>query len=354
MNIVTKTAGYFLAFLAAPALFASCRDLLGPEQNGSIVISFDSPDSPFTRAGVPDTDDFLLNVSSQDGSTVYKGRFADSPEILEVAPGSYTISAVSCEFSEPSYESPQYGDTRVVLVKSGQSVSVELQCVQLNCGINLDVDRSFSSAYPYGTLYLKGSDGTLLYDYSETRTAYFNPGVISLLLSDGASTGTLFSRTLAAQQILSLNVSAASEESSAGISIQLDTTRTWLREDFRLGGGGGGPQDAFSVSEAKNHAGETGVWVYGYVVGSFNSSGSNPAFEPPFKKNSNIAIAGRSTASDKSSCLSVELKAGPIRDALNLVDDPARLGKAVFLKGDIVDAYYGIPGLKNVSEYMWK
>jgi hypothetical protein len=53
----------------------------------------------------------------------------------------------------------------------------------------------------------------------------------------------------------------------------------------------------------------------------------------------------------KSSCLSVNLPSGSIRDDLNLADNPSLLGRRVYLRGDIVEAYYGIPGLKNVTDY---
>ena len=59
----------------------------------------------------------------------------------------------------------------------------------------------------------------------------------------------------------------------------------------------------------------------------------------------------RSSTSDKSACLSVQLPAGELRDDLNLVDNPGLLGRKVCLKGDIVESYYGIPGIKNISEY---
>ena len=38
-----------------------------------------------------------------------------------------------------------------------------------------------------------------------------------------------------------------------------------------------------------------------------------------------------------------------IRDALNLVSHPSNLGRKIFVKGDII-TYYGIPGVKNISE----
>ena len=52
--------------------------------------------------------------------------------------------------------------------------------------------------------------------------------------------------------------------------------------------------------------------------------------------------------------MSVQLAKGDIRDDLNLVDHPELLGRQVFLLGDIVESYYGIPGVQNISEYRLK
>ena len=40
-------------------------------------------------------------------------------------------------------------------------------------------------------------------------------------------------------------------------------------------------------------------------------------------------------------------------DALNLQDHPDLVGEKVYLKGDLVSAYYGIPGLKAPSDYQF-
>ena len=62
-------------------------------------------------------------------------------------------------------------------------------------------------------------------------------------------------------------------------------------------------------------------------------------------------LASKSSCREKDDCISVQLNSGKIRDALNLVDNPSLLGKKIYLKGDIVEAYYGIPGVQAISEY---
>ena len=47
----------------------------------------------------------------------------------------------------------------------------------------------------------------------------------------------------------------------------------------------------------------------------------------------------------------MELKNKKIREALYLQDNPELDGSFIYIKGDLVSSYYGLPGLKNVSEY---
>ena len=96
--------------------------------------------------------------------------------------------------------------------------------------------------------------------------------------------------------------------------------------------------------------GATGVWAYGYIAGAFKSQ-RNIVFEAPFPSATNLALAGRPSVTTQESCLSAELKKGALRDELNLFDHPGYKGRKVWLQGDIVEAYYAIPGIKNITDW---
>ena len=66
----------------------------------------------------------------------------------------------------------------------------------------------------------------------------------------------------------------------------------------------------------------------------------------------NILLGPKSSTVDKDACLSVQLPSGDLRDELNLVDNPSNLRRKVYLRGDIVEAYFAIPGIKNISEHV--
>ena len=326
----------FCAFCAM-CLAAGCS-LPNLDSNGvgELRISFAGKGDVVSRSGesLPDTSGFKLKVSGTDGKVIYDGLYGACPEALEVAAGNYVVSVVSGEFTKPAFASPQSGDEQCVVVPAGKVADVKLQCRQMNSGVKLNIDKGFLTACPDGVLYLKSSQGKLMYSYSEKRIAYFQPDCISLILSRGSKDEVLVSRNLLAQEIWSLGVSVADNKSTSGsntavgdISVSIDTSRCWISDGYVIGGSNGkgsGSSEALTVSQALDSIGEEDVWVNGYIVGGDLTS-SSASFEAPFKSRTNLVLGPRSSTSDKKACLSVQLPSGSLRDALNLVDNPSLL-----------------------------
>ncbi len=350
------------AVLQLCLLFTACG-LLDDDNGGKgyLRISFDDGAGTLTKAGesIPDTSDFLLSITDASGKTVYDGRFGACPESLDVSAGSYIVKALSSEFSKPAFSAPQYGDEVCVIVPSGGTADVKLLCTQVNAGVRLDIDESFLSGCPDGSLFLDSPQGRLMYSYSEERIAYFRPGQIRLILSEGGKDEVLLSRDLQARQVLVLGVSLARDASGSkfqgleGISIAVDTSKVWLEDDYVIGGTSGkgsSADNAFTVALAMASGPQDDVWVSGYVVGGDLTSAA-ASFDGPFKSRTNILLGPKSSTKDRTACIAVQLPSGKVRDALNLVDNPQMLGRKVCLKGDIVEAYYGLVGLKNVEAF---
>lgn len=357
----SKTAA--VVSLTVLSVLLSACNLLGPAESGvygELRVSFARNQESLTRSGfnIPDTSDFLLEVRDSDGKPVYEGLYGACPESLSLPSGSYTVSVISEEFEKPSFSRPQFGDEQCVVVPSGGSVNVRLVCSQTNSGIRLIVDPAFLTKYPEGVLILKSATGRLVYGYSEKRVAYFKPGDVSLVLNQGTNDQVLMTRTLKAKEIIELKIGVSGETqvTAGSMSIALDTTRTWMRGEYIIGSGDQNGADisaALTVADARNAVGSDCVWVSGYIVGGDLTS-SSASFSKPFNSRTNLLIGPRSSTSDRNSCMSVQLPSGDLREALNLVDHPSLLGRKVYLRGDIVEAYYGLPGIKNITEYeLW-
>lgn len=338
-------------------LSVSCSGLFPPIADSELVVTIDSSD-PSAKADHfgPETDDYILSVKDSRGRDIYHGRFADSPERMQLPSGVYTVSAMSSESQEPAYSRPQFADEQVVKLGSGESVCASLLCTQSNSGVRLDVSPDFRSQFPSAVLYLKGPGGRLMYSYGEKRTAYFLPGTFSVTMSDGASGEVqVLTRELEPGQILNLRLGfSQSGPARGGIEVRTDTSRVRVTEEYVYTGGevSSGDDGYYTVPEAASHVGERDVLLCGYIVGSCPSS-SKVETAAPFTKATNIVIAARTSFSDKASCVSVELPSGAVRNALNLLDHPENLGRKVLLRGNIEASYYSMTGLKSVSWYEW-
>lgn len=365
----------FCAAIALLAVTFSCdfSHSGGEQGQGSISIhfcegsSFTSPDGTKSSSSseIPDTLDFLLSISDSDGNSVYDGIYGDFPRSMVVDAGSYNVSVRSIEFDPPAFSAPVYGDDQCVVIPSGGSVDVSLECTLINCGIKLSIASGFLTAYPDGVIFVKSDDGKLMYSYSESRIAYFNPGNVTVYMNEGSTDTDLFTRSLSAREILCVTISVQSSSSSSSddeddgsgsISIGVDTTANWSSGNYTIGQGftdGTSSDSAMDITAAKQNVGAEDVWVYGYIVGCFKSS-TNLVTEADFPLASNMAISDRRGETDRTNCMSVELKSGStLREEANLVDNPDNLGRKIFLKGTIVESYYGINGIKSISDFEW-
>lgn len=350
-----------IGLLMLTSVFVACEFARPDDQTakiGELRISFSDISSLATRSALelPDTGDFILTVTDPLGNVVYDGPYGASPESIMVEAGSYGIYVRSCDFTKPTFSMPQFGDEQCVVVPSGGVANVSLTCRQMNCGIRLNVDKSFLTGCPDGVLFLKSSQGKLMYSYSEKRTAYFAPGAISLVLSSSGVDQILMTRTLLANDILIVNISASQSSSVSAkesISVAVDTSRVWMTENFIIGetsDSNGGTSKIMTVAQAQSSAGDEDVWVSGYIVGGDLTS-TSASFSKPFSSMTNLLLGPRSSTVTKTACLSVQLPVGSFRNELNLVDNPELLGRKIAIKGDIVESYFGIPGIKNISDY---
>ena len=353
----------WMAMLPLVAGLAACDDFgWGPGQGDPGILRWTLQSLPATRASaeMPDTNDFLLTVCDTRGNILYDGAYGDSPTSLQVDPGSYTVRIVSAPFTVPAFARPQYGDEQLVVVAAGQTVSVGLRCTQLNAGIRLCTAAEFLESYPDGVLSVRQGQHRLMYGYTEKRIAYFPPGEVSVVLTRDGAEQTLLTRTLEARDILTVNLSAPGARSGGRISVSVDTTRNWRSENYKIGGGNpdSGQEEAdrtvIGVADAAAHVGETGIWVYGYIVGGDLSSAGKSVKTSGITKATHLALASRSSVTEKAQCVAVELPAGKVREALNLVDHPDLVGTRVYVKGNLVSSYFGTIGLKGTNDYALK
>ena len=350
-------AGIISAVLAAmTALPASCTWMPDSEEQGDARLAFH-----FVRTkadAMPDTNRFILKVrSAVSGDILYEGLYGDRPATLQVPSGTYTVSAMSCDFPAPAFESPLYGDEKEVVARSGETLAVGFLCTLRNSGVRIEVSDRFRSRYP-GKLLLKQTEGQLDYGYAESRTAWMFPGEVSFCYNDGKADNILFRRTLGAGEIRTLSLDATSDESGSAFSIAVDTTATRTWEQVVVGaestGDGLTMATAYSVAElaAADCAGDT-VWVWGYVVGTILAENTVDFSCDTTSVMNNLAIAASAATRDPASCAGIYLSKAAHKNALNLKDPANRatvLHHKIYVQGKAYN-YKKFPALTNLCQY---
>jgi hypothetical protein len=135
---------------------------------------------------------------------------------------------------------------------------------------------------------------------------------------------------------------------AGGVTVANGTTSEfWLGKPVIVEAGEGTVTKPYNVTQAIANQSTSGsyYWVKGYILGSIVSTSG--AVTDTYVS-TNIALGSNPAGS---SYVSVQLPIGEVRDAINLVSNPANLGKEVTLYGTL-ESYCTVPGIKGVSNYI--
>lgn len=144
----------------------------------------------------------------------------------------------------------------------------------------------------------------------------------------------------------------------AGVTVATGVVADYWLDEPSTDPGNGGEGDGtsakpYSVAQAKLKQGETGKWVTGYIVGFINTSSSpyTYTYSASGAIASNLLLADSPTETADGNCVPVQLSYGTDpRTALNLLDNPAKLGTQVSVQGSL-EAYFSVPGIKSLTAY---
>jgi len=338
------------------AIVFSCDGLkISEEKKGTLFLKFEAEER--TKAVVrdfPDSNLFVLKITKIGGVVVYEGLYGERPDNIQLEAGSYDVEVVSALFSHPSFDTPCYADKKSVIVEGGVTTNLSLLCKQINSGLRLIFSEAFKARFSGYTPVVADTKGEKDYTYSETKFLYVNPGLIEIKArgAAGVATVSVNKRELAANEMLTLSLDAigtGAPDSKSGIVI--DTISVWKNDEVVYGQirDGSSKERALSIGDVDGRIGDKDLWIFGYISGYLTTASLiNTA---PFSTETNIAIAETIGISDKSKCVGIALPSGAVREALNLKANPGNLGKRLYIKGDIVESYFGIRGINNVEEF---
>jgi len=136
------------------------------------------------------------------------------------------------------------------------------------------------------------------------------------------------------------------------VSTIIDPYTPLVYDLFAISRGGDGQEDlpVFVAGVIDYNGSMLNAWVSGYVVGVTEGEVSDARFEGPFTTKTNLILADSPSEKKTSKVIAVELPAGAVQDALNLVDNASLLGQRIKVRGNILP-YLGANGVEGVFDY---
>lgn len=114
--------------------------------------------------------------------------------------------------------------------------------------------------------------------------------------------------------------------------------------------GNGSFEDPYSVDGALHYTSfPDHVWLEGYIVGEYANSGSN--FNPHFNILENILIACDKEEVFHRNTVYINLPQGPVRDALNLNENPENKGAKIKLYGKVYEASNSFVTITDIQDF---
>ncbi len=142
-----------------------------------------------------------------------------------------------------------------------------------------------------------------------------------------------------------------------GITGNRGTVSEFKLEGLEVPGGeipaGDGTENSpYNATQILGGMSGSGVWGAGYIVGWIDGKSitDGAKFSIPATIATNVLIANTPNETDLSKCVPVQLPAGDLRAAVNLVDNPGNFGKKLYYQGNLT-AYFGVNGLKEGTAY---
>ena len=354
-EIFTSAMMSALLFVCGTIFFSCGRLNVSDEGKGTLFLKFERGET--TKAVVrefPDSNLFILKISRNGGGLIYEGKYGERPADIQLEPGNYDVEITSRLFSAPEFDAPCYADKRSVVVQSGTTTNLSLLCRQVNSGLRLLFGNGFRNRFGSSTPVVADIKGESDYIYSESRFLYLTPGLIEIKVgSSGGGFTSVTRREIAANEMLTLSLDAVgSGGTDARSGVTIDTVSVWLGESFIYGQirDGASKERALTVEDIRERTEGKDLWICGYIAGYLTSA--NLMSTPPFNTETNLAIAESIGEQNKLKCVGIALPSGAIREALNLKANPGNIGKKLYIKGDIVESYFGGRGINNIEEFV--
>lgn len=142
----------FYTILACASIFAGCRETVLTGDTGTLLLNVECSDECSDKninvksdAPLFELDDFEITINSASGAYARSFLYKDVPSMLELAAGSYTISASSPLISggKAAWDAPEYACEKKVEIFVGKILDIDLNCTLSNMKVSIDCSDKF-------------------------------------------------------------------------------------------------------------------------------------------------------------------------------------------------------------------
>lgn len=240
------------AMSAAAVMFAGCKktDIIEESGVGSVAFTFTSDESGYVTKALPEVDvnTLAVKITGKDGGYSQEWKsVSEMPEILELASGTYTLTASTPGAKAVAWDQPVYGGSKDFAVVVGKVSNVDLVCSITNMMVTLNPTEDFLNELTSWEVTVRSQDGTLVWDektYEEGRAAFFNVAPLSVLVKgerfDGAEVvqQSLSITDVAAKDhhILNLDAQVTGSIEQGGLHLTVDNTVNDKNENIHIPG----------------------------------------------------------------------------------------------------------------------
>lgn len=127
-------------------------------------------------------ENFQVTVHHEDGTAVFSFEtVSDTPDSIELEPGTYYISASSGNLVPAAFESPcYYGESETFTINRDTREIITLTCSLSNTMVSVIYSEALRNSFTdYRTLVSAGTD-TLIFGKSELRPGFFEPSPLQI------------------------------------------------------------------------------------------------------------------------------------------------------------------------------
>jgi hypothetical protein len=182
-----------------------------------------------------DVENFKVSIYKSGGEELLVFENASEiPEVIELEPGQYYITAHSDNNLPAAFNNPYYfGESEVFTISPGGEQTIAVNCELANTMVTIVYSDNIKNNYSDFITTVSSSAGSLTFAKEETRAGFFQPLPlnISVLLTWQKGDGTYESKTLTGsipdpqpKRKYEIHINASAAEGSALLQINLDET----------------------------------------------------------------------------------------------------------------------------------